>query len=194
MEITLRREAVERAYLAHADDVYRVAYAVVRDPEHARDLTQDAFARAFQRWEQYDSMRPVRPWLQGIVSHLALDALRRRHVRRLLTPTGGRDSASGAPDGSGDGSEVWASDDADRAVEREALEDALGGLRPLARAALVLRHVYGYEYAEIGQLLGTSAGNVGSLLTRSHATLRARLSDDAPRPTLHADPVSRAAR
>jgi DNA-directed RNA polymerase specialized sigma24 family protein len=51
MEWELRRRAVEQAYREHADDVYRLAYAIVRDPEAAVDLTQDAFTRAFERWE-----------------------------------------------------------------------------------------------------------------------------------------------
>ena len=45
-------------------------------------------------------------------------------------------------------------------------------LKPEARAALVLRHYYGYDYAEIARFLRTSPGNVGSILSRAHATLR----------------------
>jgi DNA-directed RNA polymerase specialized sigma24 family protein len=36
--------------------------------------------------------------------------------------------------------------------------------------------VYGYDYAEIGRILGTSTGNVGSILTRAHARLREALA------------------
>jgi RNA polymerase sigma factor (sigma-70 family) len=110
-----------------------------------------------------------------------------RHADQVGEVAGADDGPRGRP-------EPWAPDEADRAVERHVLEDALGTLRPLARAAVVLRHVYGYEYAEIGQMLGTSAGNVGSLLTRSHATLRARLAGDLMRPTVHVDPARRVAR
>src|SRR4029077_7826772 len=88
MEPNLRRDAVDRAYRDHADDVYRVAYAIVRDPDAAMEATQDAFARAFERWHQYDTNRPLRPWLHGIVAHAALDSLRRRRVRDLFR--GGR--------------------------------------------------------------------------------------------------------
>ena len=86
----LRTEAIDRAYRDHADDVYRVAYAILRDPDGAMDATQDAFAQAYRRWEQYDANRPLRPWLHGIVSHLALDALRRRRVRVKALDTIGR--------------------------------------------------------------------------------------------------------
>ena len=93
MERDLRRQAVERAYREHADDVYRVAYAILRDPDAAADATHDTFARAFERWEQYDANRPLRAWLHGIVTHAALDAVRRRRVRGF--GLGGRTSGNG---------------------------------------------------------------------------------------------------
>ena len=71
-----RRDAVDRAYREHADEVYRVAFSILRDTEAAVDATHDTFARAFERWDQYDSNRSLRAWLHGIVSHAALDALR----------------------------------------------------------------------------------------------------------------------
>ena len=63
-----------------------------------------------------------------------------------------------------------------RSPNGAALDAALAQLKPIARAAILLRHLYGYDYAEIGQLLGTSQGNVGALLSRAHATLRELLS------------------
>src|SRR3954463_9246415 len=84
MELEIRRQAVDRASRDHVDDVYRVAYAIVRDPDTAMDATQETFARAFERWEQYDANRPLRPWLHGIAANAALDSLRRRRVRGLL--------------------------------------------------------------------------------------------------------------
>ena len=159
-----RRVAIERAYRDHADDIYRVAFAILHDREAAIDATHDCFARAFDRWDQYDDHRPLRAWLHGIVSHAALDDLRRRRVRRLAAATIGRLADTGAPD------------PATEIASRGLIEDGLASLDPTARAALVLRHYYGYDYAEIGAFLRTSAGNVGSILSRSHATLRRRLA------------------
>ena len=171
----IRWRAVELAYRDHADDVYRVALAILRDPDAAVDITHDTFARAFDRWEQYDSARPLRAWLHGIVSHAALDALRRRRVRTHALQTIGRvqeTEVAGRLDG----------DPAQRVVDGDAIDGALADLRPDARAALVLRHYYGYDYAEIARLLRTNPGNVGSILSRAHATLRARLAADPTRP------------
>ena len=172
----IRWRAVEVAYRDHADDVYRVALAIVRDPETAVDITHDTFARAFDRWEQYDSARPLRAWLHGIVSHAALDALRRRRVRAHALQTSGRireADIGGRLEG----------DPALHVAETDAIDGALADLKPDARAALVLRHYYGYDYAEIARFLRTSPGNVGSILSRAHATLRARLPRTRPDPT-----------
>ena len=174
----LRTDAIERAYREHADDVYRVAYAILRDPDGAMDATHDAFAQAFRRWEQYDANRPLRPWLHGIVSHLALDALRRRRVRIKALDAIGRVQA--VQPSIGPGSEEMVRHVADR----DLVEVALGDLKPDVRAALVLRHYYGYDYAEIGAFLRTSQGNVGSILSRAHRTLRERLTTEP-----HSTPV-----
>jgi RNA polymerase sigma-70 factor (ECF subfamily) len=169
----LRRKAIDRAYRDHADDVYRVAYAILRDREAAVDATQDCFARAFERWEQYDSHRSLRGWLHGIVSHAALDDLRRRRVRRLAAPAVAQiRSVSGGLGGAS------MADPSTEAVNRTLVEAAMAELKPDARAALVLRHYYGYDYAEIAGFLRTSPGNVGSVLSRAHAALRDRLAAD----------------
>lgn len=178
MDRELRLQSVDRAYRDHADDVYRVAYAILRDPDGAVDATHDTFARAFERWEQYDPDRPLRAWLHGIVAHAALDALRRRRVRQLAAPALGRIDLE-RRDGPGAGG-----DPSLEVIRRQVVDEGLAGLKPDARAAIVLRHYYGYDYAEIAGFLGTSPGNVGSILSRAHATLRERLgaipAADAP--------------
>jgi RNA polymerase sigma factor, sigma-70 family len=173
MEDQRRRDAVERAHREHGDDVYRVAYAILGDPDAAADATQETFARAFGRWHQYDPSRPLLGWLHGIVSHAPVDAVRRRRVVRLTQAVLVRRAeiaeASGAGDPGGD------------LLDRQVIEAELARLKPQARAALVLRHAYGYDYARIAELLDTSPGNVGALLSRSHALLRERLADLRPR-------------
>lgn len=169
-----RRDSVDRAYRDHADDVYRVAFAILRDTDAAVDATQDTFARAFERWDQYDSNRSLTAWLHGIVSHAALDALRRRRVRRLTAPAVAQvGRVSGG---------AWGADPSTGIGDRELVAAALADLNPDVRAALVLRHYYGYDYAEIAGFLRTSPGNIGSILSRAHAALRARLTADGATP------------
>lgn len=164
-----RDRAADQAYRDHASDVYRVAFGILRDPDEALDATHDTFARAWERWDQYDSQRPLRGWLHGIVVHLALDQLRRRRVRRLALPQLGRSPFA----------ERSVSDASDDVARREIADRALDGLKPVVRAALVLRHYYGYDYVEIGSMLGMTSGTVGSTLSRAHVAIRQRLETEA---------------
>src|SRR5215213_11177362 len=118
MTDSLRDRAADQAYRDHAAEVYRVLYGMLRDPDEAMDATHDTFARAWERWEQYDSQRPLRGWLHGIVVHLALDQLRRRRVRLLALPQLGR-SPIGAIATS------TAADPADDVARRELVDRAL---------------------------------------------------------------------
>jgi RNA polymerase sigma-70 factor, ECF subfamily len=179
-----RDRAADQAYRDHANDVYRVAYGILRDPDEALDATHDTFARAWERWDQYDSHRPLRGWLHGIVVHLALDQLRRRRVRRLALPLLGNSPV-------GTIATSTATDPADDVARRELVDRALDGLRPQVRATLVLRHYYGYDYAQIGSMLNMTSGTVGSTLSRAHAAIRQRLAAEGgatvpePNPSNH---------
>ena len=168
-----RSAAVDRAYREHAPELYRLAFGILRDGDAAVDATQVAFARAYERWAQHDPSRPLLPWLHGIVAHEALDALRRRRVRWI--------AVAAMPDRER-GVRSPGSDLAADVAERAAIDAGLAELKPIARAAVLLRHLYGYDYAEIAKLLGTSPGNVGSLLSRAHAQLRELLAELGPPP------------
>lgn len=166
MDTDRRREAVGRAYREYSTDVYRVTYAILRDPDVAEDAMQDVFGRALQHWDEYDVQRPLRPWLHAIATRRALDLLRWRRVRSLALPwlrLEARDR------------ERAGRDPAEVLSQREGIERELDGIPPRARAALILRHYHGYTYAEIATLLGASSGTVGSLISRAHARLRDRL-------------------
>jgi len=79
-----RWKAVEGAYRDHADDVYRVAFAILRDPDAAVDVTHDTFARAFDRWHESTSTTWALPWVS--VDFGAIRGLRqgRADVRSTL--------------------------------------------------------------------------------------------------------------
>jgi RNA polymerase sigma-70 factor, ECF subfamily len=183
----IRWQAVERAYRDHAEDVYRVALAILRDPDAAVDVTHDTFARAFDRWHQYDANRPLRAWLHGIVSHAALDVLRKRRVRALALPAIGQVREATRSSAAED-------DPARHVADRDLVATAMAGLKPDARAALVLRHAYGYDYTEIARFLDTSPGNVGSILNPAHGALRAQLTVEPADPPTDVPAPRRAVR
>jgi RNA polymerase sigma-70 factor (ECF subfamily) len=128
---------------------------IVRDPETAADLTQETFERALGAWETFDG-REVQAWLFQIGVRVALNHQRRTKIwRRIRLQLGDPEVL--------------------QPVSEPDLWQALGTIRPLERAALILHVLDGYSYAEIGAMLEMSSGSVGSLISRGKVRLREQL-------------------
>ena len=56
------------------------------------------------------------------------------------------------------------------------IEQAIGGLRAEYRTAVILRHVEGYAYDEIADIMDVPLGTVKTYLHRARAELRESLS------------------
>lgn len=63
MQQDARWQAVDAAYRGHAEDVNRVAFAILHEVDAAAGVTQETFARAYRAWDRYDPGRLLRPWL-----------------------------------------------------------------------------------------------------------------------------------
>src|SRR4051794_41510046 len=88
MAETLRPEQL----LAHVEWMRRLALALVRDPEEAKDLAQEGVQAALARPPLAD--RPVRPWLAGVLRKLA--RLRARGRGRRARRGGGGEGGGAA--------------------------------------------------------------------------------------------------
>jgi RNA polymerase sigma-70 factor (ECF subfamily) len=126
------------------------------DREEARDLAQQAFLRAAQRWP-IGTDEEVARWLSTVGVRLAISE-RRRRSRWGLFPIRATDS-------------TWALDtDAD-------LWQALSRLDRRTRAALLLTVVEGYSQEEAAQALGVPRGTLASWLSRARSRLRLALGE-----------------
>ncbi len=155
----------ERTY----QPVYRTVLGICGDAALAADLTQDAYVAAYRNRATFRGDVPVDAWLHRIAVNAALAGLRRRRVRWAEPlDTAIHDRSSAPPD---------EGPDAD-------LQRALLQLQPQARAAVVLRYYLDLDYASIATVLGTTSGNVGSLLSRSLDRMRRELTTEVPSPSL----------
>jgi len=158
----------------HEADVARLCRRILGACEEARDAAQESFARAHAALVDYDPDRPFRPWLLGIASHRAIDALRRRRRETRLfdgVPPDDDVLADGGPSPLQHGLS---------AERRAALLAAIDGLPDPYRAALVLRYYADLELAAIGEVLGTSSNQVATWLFRGRRRLRDLLGGEVP--------------
>ena len=160
--------AAERAlYDAHVDRVYRLAYRFAGEDELAREFTQDAFVRAFDRLHTFRGDSALGTWLHAITVSVALSGLKRR--KRVQTRETTLDAASDVTGGP-------------RRAEpdlAERMRAAIDALAPGYRAVFLMHDVEGYTHEEIGSALGIEAGTSKAQLSRARAKLRHALADFA---------------
>lgn len=164
------REAFGALLERHAPMVRRLTRAVLRHPEDADDAAQDAFLSAWRALDRFDTTQPAGPWLARIAVNAARDLQRRRTVRRSepipeATATTGRSPLQ----------------DAQAALLRERLDQALATLPERQRLAVVLFEVEGYRHAEIGAMLGVPEGTIRSDVFHARRRLRAALGEQEER-------------
>ena len=75
---------VEELFAKHQNEIYAYLLRMLRDPELAADLTQDAFVKAYRAYDSLEKPENARAWLYQIAHRVALDDLRRGHIVRFL--------------------------------------------------------------------------------------------------------------
>jgi RNA polymerase sigma-70 factor, ECF subfamily len=153
-------ERFESLYRSSRDDVYAYVSTLLRDPAAAEDVTALAFERAYRRRRTFDRRRgEERAWLFGIARNAALDELRRRRrVAALVTDP--EDTVE------------LDTDDAEVALRRTAVQNALAKLPAREREIIALKFHAGMSNAELARVLGVSESNAGTLLYRTMEKLR----------------------
>ena len=103
--------------------VYAMVYGMLRNREDARDITQEAFVKAFRNLEGFRLEASFYTWLYRIAMNLAIDFTRKRKRRE----TAGFDEGIAARDEDGGISEVHHGDSPGRALERKQLFQQIKG-------------------------------------------------------------------
>ena len=146
-----------------------VAFArtMIGDFDAARDLVQEAAARALAAHRVPEDAPAYRAWIFRIVRNAALDELRRLHPARppeLPTPE----------------VDLWRFDDA--RIAKITVEQGLTSLEASQREIIALIDIAGFSYAEAADMLGVPIGTVMSRISRARMALLAAIETSAVRP------------
>lgn len=142
-------------YRERRDAIGRAVALAIGDADLAGDATDEAMARAYERWATVSRLERPEGWVYRVAINWSVSFLRRRRrsLHRLYEPA----SADGP------------------AARDPALHEALGALDVKHRSVVVCRHLLGWSVAETADALGINEGTVKSRLHRALRQLEGRL-------------------
>ena len=152
----------EAFYNASSRRLLGPVYAMVGDLAEAEDALQEAYARAWQRWDRVAGYEDPEAWVRTVAYRIAVSSWRRTVNRLRAHRRGaGPDEAPGAT------------------PDRLALIAALRAIPAEQRRTIVLHHLVGLSVEEIAAETGTPAGTVKSRLARGRRALAGHVSEYA---------------
>jgi RNA polymerase sigma-70 factor (ECF subfamily) len=173
------QDAFEQLVRAYDQSVLRLALNLLRSPEDARDVYQEAFLRVYRNIHTFRFDCSFHTWLYRIVTNICLDHLRKRKVRREES------AVVETPDGPVDRMDSFEHEAAHSDPERRLwnrqlssrIDSALSDLTARERMVFELRHYQGLRLRTIGDMLGTSEEAAKNCLFRATQKMRVVLGD-----------------
>jgi len=172
-------EAFETLVRAYDQNVLRIAMNLLRSPEDARDIYQEAFLRVYKNLHTFRFDCGFHTWLYRIVTNICLDHLRKRKVRREESAV--VDTPEGPLDRMEQFQQAGPAGDPERHAWNRQLQEKIGAaledLSPRERMVFELRHYQGLRLRNIGEMLGTSEEAAKNCLFRATQKMRSVLGE-----------------
>jgi RNA polymerase sigma-70 factor (ECF subfamily) len=163
-------EVLVRRYMEKA---FRIALDFTHDTEEAKDLSQDAFLRAYSRIKQFDGRSSFYTWFYRLVVNLCLDHARRKGRvvwERLERELDGASEPLEMADNTATPDEEAIAGEAKRRADM-----TLKAMPNKQRTAFLLRNHQGLSIRDIAKVMKTTEGTVRVYLHRAVAALRQSL-------------------
>lgn len=153
-------EEFDAFYVTTAKRVVATVYAMTGDLAEAEDAVQEAYVRAWQRWDRLTSEGDPLPWVRTVAVRLAISTWRRTRNRLLAHLRHGPQA-----------------DLPELSADCVALIGALRELPPQQRQVVVLHHLLDLPVEQVARETGASNGAVRTRLSRARKILGERLAD-----------------
>src|SRR6202451_4180889 len=171
------RHAFEELVRRYDRDVLRLALNLMKRPEDARDVYQEAFLKVYRNLHRFRLDCSFYTWLYRIVTNVCLDHMRRRRSRpedqapvsasALRDDIPERDFFDRQSDSTADPEQSLLGQEIGERIGR-----ALAVLSPRERLIFELKHNQGMRLRAIGETLGTTEETVKNSLFRATRKLR----------------------
>jgi RNA polymerase sigma-70 factor (ECF subfamily) len=175
--VALARDGDSEAFRAlverHSRAVYRLAHRMTGNPSDAEDVVQETFLKAYKQLNRFESRANFGTWLHRIAVNCSIDLIRSRPHRESAHDTTDLDQfapAEAADAGRTSPERLMLSTEV-----KHRIEEAIGSLSQMERAAFILRHFEGHSIDEISGSLGLKTNAAKHSIFRAVRKMRLAL-------------------
>ena len=171
----MKDQEFERLVEEATDMIYSLGMRLFRNnQEDALDFVQDAFLRAYDRWESFEGRSKRSTWLYSLALNLGLNRLsKQKRMPAFAAEPGILDETVAGPDTP----ETIVTEMLEREEVEEMLQKALEELSEQYRLPIILLYYEKMSYKDISEQLKTSEGTLKSLVYRGKMQLRDKLKE-----------------
>lgn len=178
--IKLAREGDQKAFETllkkYRNLVYHVMIKMVRNPQEAEDLSQEAFIKAFNALSSFNEEFAFSTWLMKIATNNCIDYLRKKKLRTysIDEPIQYKEEQVQIelPDHNPTPEKTLLNEE-----RRKLINDAIQSLPPRYRHVIVLRHQEEKSYEDIAEILKLPLGTVKARIFRAREMLNKKIKN-----------------
>jgi len=156
-----RTDDFDAFYRETRQRVAATLYALIGDLTEAQDVTQEAYARAWQRWRRVREYDDPEAWVRTVARRIVFSGWRKSRNRVTAYRRHGPAPPTAAP-----------------SEDTVALVTALHALPVEQREAVVRHHIVGLPVEEVARQTGVSTGTIKTRLVRGRKSLSVLLKID----------------
>tara|TARA_Y100001937_G_scaffold128452_3_gene205151 strand:+ start:421536 stop:422069 length:534 start_codon:yes stop_codon:yes gene_type:complete len=173
----VKDQEFEKLVQESTDMIYSLGMRLFRNnQEDAMDFVQDAFLRAYDKWESFEGRSKRSTWLYSLALNLGLNRLsKKKRMPDFTAEPGILDETVAGPDTP----ESIVTEMLEREEVEGLLQQALQDLPENYRLPIMLLYFEKLSYKEMSEKLNTSEGTLKSLVYRGKMQLREKLKQFA---------------
>jgi len=171
-----KQSAYERLMKKYYGYTRNLIFKMTSNKEDIEDLTQEAFIKAFNSLEKFDSQFAFSTWLYKIATNNCIDYIRKRKLNTYSIDkefgTEDNDMKFEIPD-----SDYLPDRNIQEKEKKKILDEAIAKLPQRYKTVILLRHKEDMEYDEIAKKLRLPIGTVKAHIFRGRELLNKYLKD-----------------
>lgn len=162
IQLTLsgNKEAYSELYDVTIHEVYKTAHFLIDDKADVDDVVQEIYIQLYESLRKYDSEKPFRPWLIGLVIKQIHSYRRKRWMRLRIIKKAEEQRTPVQSD---------FSNDVVSKISNRKLIELIHKLPYKLKQVIILRYLHDYSQEEVAEILHIPIGTVKS---RIHAALK----------------------